>query len=136
MRRLVSGDLRQDPGPSNPMGRVKFTIPNPYGVGLHDTSEPHLFARSACAFSHGCMRIERPIDLAMFLLDGTGWTRSGIDAVIQKWKEERIPLSEPVSLYVVYRTAWAEKDGIVHFRPDIYGRDRAWHRSTGVAPLR
>lgn len=129
MRRLANGMLRQDPGPSNPLGRIKFTIPNPYGVGLHDTPQRYLFERAICAFSHGCMRLQRPEDLALHLLKETEWSRSRIQAAISTWKERRIPLEQPVPLHVLYWTAWVDEDGGVQFRADVYGYDDSMIRA-------
>ena len=70
MHWMANGQLRQDPGPRNPLGRLKFIFSNRYSVGLHDTSEPHLFERSDCMFSHGCIRLEKPIELALYTLRG------------------------------------------------------------------
>lgn len=141
IRRLGGGTLRQDPGPRNPLGRLKFTIPNPHGVGLHDTSEPWLFARSERAFSHGCIRLEKPIEMALYVLRGTEWTRAEIERAIDTWQQRVIQVPDPLPIYVYYWTAWVEPDGTVHFRSDIYGRDAERYRglvdrgnSTGIQP--
>ena len=123
IRQLPNGTYRQDPGPTNPLGKVKFTIPNPHGVVLHGTSEPWLFERAECAFSHGCMRIERPVDLAVYLLEGTRWTREEIEREIATWKQRIIRVRDPLPVYVRYWTAWVGEDGTVHFRRDLYGHD-------------
>lgn len=124
MKLLPGGQIRQDPGPTNSLGRIKFTITNRYGVGLHDTPTRSLFAESTCAFSHGCIRAEHPLDLAEYVLhsDST-WTRERIVATIERWQETRIPVSEPLPVYVLYGTAWVDEQGTVQFRPDIYGHD-------------
>ncbi|HMB94380.1 MAG TPA: L,D-transpeptidase family protein [Rhodothermales bacterium] len=130
MRWMPGGQLRQDPGPRNPLGRLKFIFPNRYSVGLHDTSEPHLFARSACAFSHGCMRLEKPIELALYTLRrDTSWTRARLEATIHQWKETRIMLPAPIPVYVLYWTAWVDEHGTVQFRSDIYHHDQALQRA-------
>lgn len=122
--RLSGGRLRQRPGPSNPLGGLKFVVPNPYGIGLHDTSAPHLFGRSTCTFSHGCIRLEKPIELALYTLDGDAtWTRDAILSTIARWKETRVDLKDQIQLIVGYWSAWVEADGSVNFRPDPYGYD-------------
>jgi murein L,D-transpeptidase YcbB/YkuD len=124
MKILAGGRIRQDPGPTNPLGRLKFTITNRYGVGLHDTPARHLFAESVCAFSHGCIRAERPLDLAVYLLrNDTTWTQERMNATIERWQETRIPAPEPLPVHVLYWTAWVDDQGILHLRPDIYGHD-------------
>jgi murein L,D-transpeptidase YcbB/YkuD len=122
--------IRQDPGAGNPMGRIKFVFPNAYGVGLHDTSEPWLFAQSSCNFSHGCIRLENPMDLALFALQGAGgWTAERLNAIIDKGNETTINLPAPIPVYVMYWTAWADAEVAVHFRDDVYGHDLAMERA-------
>lgn len=123
MRRVAGGTLRQDPGPRNPLGRVKFEIPNPHGVGLHDTPERQLFDRAVCAFSHGCIRLQDPEELAKYLLADKGWSRERLRDTIEQWRETRIAVGQPVALHVLYWTAWMNAEGRVHFRDDIYGYD-------------
>ncbi len=124
MRLLPGGRIRQDPGPANALGRLKFIITNPYGVGLHDTPDRHLFQESTCAFSHGCMRAQHPLDLAAYVLrDDTTWTREKMEATIERWKETRIPVADPLPVHVLYWTAWVDEEGPVQFRPDVYGHD-------------
>jgi L,D-transpeptidase YcbB len=116
--------LRQDPGTRNALGRIKFMFPNPYGVYLHDTPSRALFRRQVRAFSHGCIRIEKPIELATFLLRGTeGWGRARIQQAIAKGKNRSIVLKDPVPVHLVYLTAWVGKDGMTQFRGDHYNLD-------------
>jgi L,D-transpeptidase YcbB len=115
--------FRQEPGPRNPLGGVKFIFPNQYHVYLHDTPARELFARPVRAFSHGCMRVERPLDLAEHLLRELGWPRERIMAAIAARRELAVPLREPVPVHVLYRTAWIGADGGVEFRDDLYGHD-------------
>jgi len=115
--------LLQQPGPVNELGRVKFPIPNEYGVCMHDTPGKRLFARDSRAFSHGCIRIDQPVDLAERLLARYGWTREQIDAELATAKTRSIPLDEPLPVVVTYLTAVAGADGTVFFYRDIYGRD-------------
>ncbi len=129
---LERGELRvrQRPGPRNAMGGIKFVLPNDMDVYLHHTPSVRLFAQSRRDFSHGCIRVEAPVDLAKFVLEGQ-----------QEWNEERIlaamaagtpaitRLARPLPVVVFYTTALVEDDGRVFFLPDIYGHDRALERA-------
>ncbi len=116
--------VRQEPGPKNALGRVKFMFPNPYFVYLHDTPSKSLFARSERAFSHGCIRTENPLDLAALLLSGKeGWDRAHIDAVIESGEMTTVTLDSPMTVLLLYWTANVQPDGTIDFREDIYGRD-------------
>ena len=118
--------LRQEPGPLNPLGRVKFVFPNHFDVYLHDTPAVRLFARSVRAFSHGCIRIERPIELAEYLLRGDPrWGREEILQAIATSREQVVVLPEMVPVHLAYWTAWVDEQGAVQFRPDVYERDAA-----------
>jgi murein L,D-transpeptidase YcbB/YkuD len=118
--------LRQDPGDANALGRIKFMFPNRFNVYLHDTPSKSLFERAVRSFSHGCVRVQHPIDLAEVLLGGQpGWSRAGIEAAISSGARRVVTLDRPVSVHITYLTAWVNKDGSVHFRGDVYGRDRA-----------
>jgi murein L,D-transpeptidase YcbB/YkuD len=118
--------LRQVPGPKNPLGRIKFLFPNPFSVYLHDTSNPELFAKNIRTFSHGCIRIEKPIDLAEYVLRGNPrWSRAKILAAIARRQEQAIALPVEIPVYLVYWTAWVDEAGLVHFRDDIYQRDNS-----------
>ena len=117
--------LRQGPGPKNALGRVKFMFPNDHSVYLHDTPSKDLFNRTVRAFSHGCIRIEKPIDLAEYLLQGTPkGSRDAILATFKRNKEQTVWLPEPVPVHIQYWTAWVADDGSLQFRNDIYGYDR------------
>jgi murein L,D-transpeptidase YcbB/YkuD len=137
IKRLPGGRLRQDPGPTNPLGRVKFTITNPFGVGFHNTPLRSLFEETVCAFSHGCMRIEKPIELAEYLLKGNSdWKRKRIEHVIHRSIETRIAVDDPLPFHVFYWTAWVDSDGTLQLRKDIYGHDRALEQALSrVTPL-
>ena len=116
--------LRQDPGARNALGRIKFMFPNPYGVYLHDTPSRALFRRQVRTFSHGCIRIEKPIELATFLLRSKeGWGRTRIQQTIAKGKNRTIVLNDPVSVHLVYLTAWLDRDAKMQFRDDHYNLD-------------
>ncbi len=117
--------LRQDSGPKNALGRIKFIFPNPFNVYLHDTPSKRLFARARRAFSHGCVRVQHPEQLAAHLLrHQTGWSLDRIQAVIASGKRVQVPLAEPLNVHLRYLTAWMADDGSVHFRDDLYGRDK------------
>ena len=115
--------IRQEPGPHNALGRVKFMFPNQYMVYLHDTPSKGLFARTERAFSHGCIRTENPFDLATLLLDDQGWDRARIDRVVASKKNTRVNLEEPIAVMLLYWTAEADAEGTVFFRRDVYDRD-------------
>ena len=118
--------LRQDPGPPNPLGQIKFSLPNRFHVYLHDTPARSMFARKLRGFSHGCIRVEKPIELAEYVLQGDPkWSKDTILEVLGQGLTKTIRLREPVAVHVVYRTAWPSDDGSMHFRNDIYGRDQA-----------
>jgi murein L,D-transpeptidase YcbB/YkuD len=114
----------QAPGPDNPLGRMKFMLPNPYDVYLHDTPARRLFDSSERAFSSGCIRLEQPLDLAVLLLDNPeGWGPAAIGAAIGTGATRTLPVKRRVPVLVLYFTAEAQEDGAVQFRPDLYGRD-------------
>lgn len=115
--------LRQDSGPKNALGKVKFMFPNRFNVYLHDTPSKSLFNRDLRIFSHGCMRVQNPLDLAALLLGDQGWTKERIDGVIAQGKERIVNLKSPIPVHVTYLTAWVNKDGSVQFRRDPYKRD-------------
>ena len=119
---FVDGRLQQRPGSGNALGRVKFDFPSPYGVYLHDTPSRSAFARPTRTLSHGCMRLEKPRELALILLGAQGWTESGIAAAIGEGRTRRVALDPPLPLFVIYQTAMVE-NGNVRFVPDVYGWD-------------
>jgi L,D-transpeptidase YcbB len=117
--------LRQDPGPRNALGRVKFMFPNPYHVYLHDTPSRELFAKTERAFSSGCIRLEKPIELAEYLLgDDPKWSRQKLLATIERGAEQAVHLPTTIPVHLLYWTAWVNEQGLVNFRKDIYERDR------------
>lgn len=116
--------LRQDPGPENALGRVKFMFPNAFNVYLHDTPKGELFSRRVRTFSSGCIRVDRPLELANFLFkDDPTWTPERIDEVLREGATTRADLPAPLPVHLTYSTVWAGSDGVVNFRADIYGRD-------------
>jgi murein L,D-transpeptidase YcbB/YkuD len=119
--------FRQDPGPWNALGTVKFMFPNKYNVYLHDTSEPRFFAKQRRAYSHGCVRVSRPYDLASWVLakEETPWSLDRVQAAVASGDPLNVPLAKPMPVHLVYRTAWADENGNLYFPPDIYQRDEA-----------
>jgi murein L,D-transpeptidase YcbB/YkuD len=118
------GGLVQKPGPRCALGAVKFDLANPFGVYLHDTPARTLFALDRRALSHGCMRLEHPVDLGKRLLEkDPAWPETRINAVLLDGKTIRVPLRTPVPLFVFYWTAFVDDQDQLQFRPDIYGWD-------------
>ena len=116
----------QRPGPGNALGTVKFMFPNAYSVYLHDTPSPELFSRSRRTFSHGCVRVENPLEFAARLLeDQPDWTRDAIDRAIDDGQTMTVYLTTPVRVFILYWTAEPADDGRVRFYEDIYARDPA-----------
>jgi murein L,D-transpeptidase YcbB/YkuD len=116
--------LRQDPGPQNALGKFKFTFDNSQSIYLHDTQSRRLFNRSARDLSHGCVRVERPFELARLLLEGQGrWNAAALKHVVARGDNHWITLERPIPVHLVYWTAWADEDGRAHFRRDIYNQD-------------
>lgn len=121
---VVSYKFRQDPGPQNALGVVRINMPNKHSVYMHDTPLKRLFGQSARAFSSGCVRVEKVLELAAWLLgDQKGWTLEKVQAQIDSGKKIDVKLSRPVPVHFVYLTAFAGGNGIAQFRPDIYGHD-------------
>lgn len=117
--------LRQDSGPDNALGRIKFMFPNRHNVYMHDTPSRALFERTVRSFSHGCIRVQHPLEFATFIFrDDPEWTRAALDAAVASGEQQVIKLKEPIPVHLSYLTAWVNKDGSVHFRDDIYGRDK------------
>jgi len=115
--------LRQKPGPRNALGQVKFLFPNKFNVYLHDTPSRSLFSRPERAFSHGCIRLSRPIDLAeeVLALQG-GWSRERIGTVLSSGERTGVKVETPLPVHITYFTAWVD-NGQTNFRSDIYEQD-------------
>lgn len=117
--------IQQMPGNQNALGRVKFMFPNKYSVYLHDTPSKSLFARDERNFSSGCIRVEKPLELAELLLQETGgWNTSKIANAMNQSTEKTVLLKTPIDVYIYYLTCWSH-NGKVEFRKDIYNRDSA-----------
>jgi murein L,D-transpeptidase YcbB/YkuD len=116
--------LRQEPGPKNALGRIKFIFSNPYEIYLHGTPDTHLFDRVVRTFSSGCIRVKDPVRLAAFLLnDGSQQKEEEVLENIHLGTNQGVTLPVAVPIYLVYWTAWVDQQGRVNFRKDIYGRD-------------
>lgn len=127
--------LRQDPGPSNSLGRAKFMFPNKFDVYLHDTPGRWLFKEIKRSFSSGCIRVEKPIELAEYLLRGdVKWTREKILASINSSKTQIVWIPKPIAIHILYWTTWVDGDGTIHFRDDIYDRDSPVDEALGERP--
>ncbi len=117
--------VRQRPGPKNSLGSLKFLFPNEYAIYLHDTPADGLFNQNQRGFSHGCVRLEKPVELAKYLLrDMPEWNESRIRETIDSNQETWVTLPKKVQVYLVYFTSWVDDNGDVHFREDIYGHDK------------
>lgn len=122
LKRVV---LRQQPGPGNALGAVKFLFPNSFDVYMHDTPANRLFARTSRAFSHGCIRLEQPETLARYVLrDQPDWDVDRIAAAMGAGIERHVKLSRKIPVHIAYFTAWVNEQGHLEFPPDIYKYDR------------
>jgi murein L,D-transpeptidase YcbB/YkuD len=116
--------IRQKPGPKNALGLAKFIFPNTYNVYMHDTPATEFFAKSRRDFSHGCIRLEKPADLAAWVLrDNPGWTPERIRAAMNGSTTQQVNLAHPIPVLIVYATVIVLEDGMVRFYDDIYGHD-------------
>ncbi len=116
--------LRQKPGPSNPLGVIKLVMPNRFNIYLHDTPTSYAFEREVSTFSHGSIRVEKPLELAAFAMrKSPRWTMTKLAAGIATDQRYELNLPEPLNVIVLYQTVWADNDGVVTFSKDIYGRD-------------
>ena len=118
--------IRQKPGKDNALGKMKFLFPNNFSIYLHDTPSKNLFNSSKRDFSHGCIRVENPMKLALyFLKNNKEWNQTKIDSIIETNKEYEIPIKPTVPVYIAYFTTWVDDDGNLNFRNDIYDLDAA-----------
>ena len=128
MERIGGSDslpsIRQNPGPSNSLGKVKFLFPNNYDIYFHDTPNRELFGASSRSFSHGCIRVGEPRHLAEYLLrNDSAWTSYRMDTAMNNTKETWVSLKKSVPVVIAYFTAWVDRNGVLNFRKDIYGHD-------------
>lgn len=118
------GRVRQRPGPKNSLGLVKFLFPNNNSMYLHDTPAKSLFDEEKRAFSHGCIRVAKPVELANLILeDDPVWTPEKIDEAMYSGVETWYQLKNKIPVYIGYFTAWVDDDGTIHFYDDVYKRD-------------
>ena len=118
--------VRQRPGRGNALGKVKFVFPNANDIYLHDTQARSLFKQSRRAFSHGCIRLEKPDELAEYLFrTSTSLPAGSYDRFVASGKERWVKLEKTLPIYILYFTAWAKGDGRVFFYGDVYDRDEA-----------
>ena len=115
--------LTQPSGPANPLGKVKFFFPNPFDVYLHDTPSSELFGRRERDLSHGCIRLEKGLELAGYAL-GESWSRERVDAVVQTGEHRMVGLPRPIPVFLLYWTAWVDEQGNLQFREDWYDADQ------------
>jgi L,D-transpeptidase YcbB len=128
LAQLRAGKLmvRQKPGPKNALGLIKFIFPNDQNVYLHSTPAQSLFSETRRDFSHGCIRVEDPKALAVWVLrNNPGWTPERIDAAFKAQQQQQVNLTYPIPVFIVYGTAIAEEDGTILFFNDLYGFDKA-----------
>jgi len=122
--------FRQDAGPRNALGGIKFMFPNPYNVYLHDTPTRGLFSQSQRTFSSGCIRLSNPVELAEYLLKhDPKWSRQAIKAAASSGKQRVVNLPQEVPVYLLYWTVWVDDNGLANFRGDIYNRDKPMVRA-------
>lgn len=124
--------IRQRPGSKNSLGLVKFVFPNSHSIYFHDTPAKSLFEVRKRAFSHGCIRLAEPARLAQYLLrNDKNWTPEKIEKAMHSGREQVVTLKQPVAVSITYFTAWVDGEGLLHFREDVYGKDKEVNR--GVA---
>lgn len=114
----------QPPGPRNALGRVKFIFPNGHSIYLHDTPSKHLFSRARRAYSHGCIRVHKPLTLAEHVLNDPNWNESELKRVVRRGRTRHVKLDEHLPVLIYYLTAVADDQGRVGFRRDLYERDK------------
>ena len=127
LAQLRSGKLvvRQKPGPTNALGLVKLMFPNEYNVYLHSTPVPQLFSQTRRDFSHGCIRVERPAELAAWVLrDKPDWNLERVQAAMNSGRDNvQVNLTNPIPVLILYGTSFVDPEGQVRFFDDIYGYD-------------
>ena len=116
--------MRQRPKKRNSMGKAKFQFSNNHGIYLHDTPNQIDFQARIRNASHGCVRLKNPQRLAEEVLKGGKWAKSNISVAMNSGKEQYAKLPQDVFVHVYYMTTWADDDGLIQFRPDVYGHDR------------
>lgn len=128
--------LRQKPGKLNSLGRIKFMLPNPYAVYLHDTPSRHLFNSPVRMFSSGCIRIEEPVRLANYLMrEKEGWPETGVQQAIDSERNHAVTLPRKLPVYLIYLTTWIDDQGRAQFHDDVYGRDELVQLAWQLPPV-
>jgi murein L,D-transpeptidase YcbB/YkuD len=123
MERVGNG-IRQNPGPGNALGKVKFIFPNSFNMYFHDTPSKSLFGKDKRAFSHGCIRLAEPQKMAEWLLrNNPQWPTAKIVEAMNKTTEKNVKLKDPVPVFIIYYTAWVDENGQLNFREDVYKHD-------------
>jgi len=118
-------NLRQKPGPDNPLGSVKFIFPNSNSIYLHDTPSKKFFLRKDRAYSHGCIRVEKARELAIAILKKEGdWNENKVDRLMHTGKQTVYTIKNKIPVYIAYFTAWVDDKGNIAFYKDIYNRDQ------------
>ena len=122
VRRVAQGSLRirQQAGPDNALGLVKYLFPNQYAVYLHDTPADQLFSEASRAFSHGCIRLEDPAAFGAWVLGPQGWDEARVQQAMTTGSRQAVQLDAQIPVFIVYLPVWADADGRVHFAPDVY----------------
>jgi len=132
---MIGFRVRQDPGPANVLGRIKFMLPNRYDIYLHDTPYQEDFGKETRTFSHGCIRVEKPLELAADLLGGNAaWPKEKLELAMKDAVDMTVMLDERVPVHITYCTVWVGADGTAQFRDDIYGRDERLLAALRAAP--
>ncbi|WP_051284151.1 L,D-transpeptidase family protein [Desulforegula conservatrix] len=125
-QRMAQYKLRQDPGGWNALGKIKFMFPNNHDVYMHDTPTKPLFSRTVRAFSHGCIRLGKPLDLAFFVLKDQSekWPKEKIEKMYAGSKRGTVNIASHIPVHITYQTSWVDKNGIIYFNRDIYNLDK------------
>jgi murein L,D-transpeptidase YcbB/YkuD len=124
--------LRQDPGPANALGYIFFPFANRYGIYMHDTASRWLFSEGSRNFSHGCIRLQNPLDFVEKVFAGRGgFSKERVRKVIEAGEQAYYAFPDPLPLHVTYRTVTIGADGKAIFRDDAYGRDSRLVRQMG-----
>ena len=121
--------VRQPPGPKNALGEIKFLFPNEHSIYMHDTPTKPLFAKPVRAYSHGCVRVEKPWEFAEIIL---GWDQQRIASTRAATRDHSVPVEDEIQVHIGYFTAWPDETGTVRYHDDIYGRDRLVERAMGT----
>ena len=124
--------IQQPPGVKNALGEVKFLFPNAHNIYMHDTPSRNLFENDVRAFSHGCVRVQNPLDFASVIL---GWDRAKIDAKVEGTASETVKLPHKIPVHITYFTAWPDETGKIQYFNDIYGRDKTMENARSAIVL-